>query len=67
MERREDQRGGMLISAINGQPAAQHFLAPFLQDAGFHVAPMGLNFRRVLPSVLPSASGLGGGSLPKVQ
>ena len=36
MERREDQRGGMLISAINGQPAAQHFLASFLQDAGFH-------------------------------
>ena len=38
MERREDQRGGMLISTINGQPAAQHFLAPFLQDAGFHPA-----------------------------
>jgi ATP-dependent helicase Lhr and Lhr-like helicase len=67
MERREDQRGGMLISVINGQPAAQHFLAPFLQDAGFHVAPMGLNFRRVLPSVLPAASRLGDGSLPKVQ
>ena len=48
MERREDQRGGMLISAINGQPAAQHFLATFLQDAGFHLAPQGLNFRRVL-------------------
>ncbi len=52
MERREDQRGGMLISTINGQPAAQHFLAQFLQDAGFHLAPMGLNYRRViLPSV----------------
>ncbi len=48
MERREDQRGGMLISTINGQPAAQHFLASFLQDAGFHLALHGLNFRRAL-------------------
>jgi ATP-dependent Lhr-like helicase len=48
MERREDQRGGMLISTINGQPAAQDFLALFLQDAGFHLAPQGLNFRRAL-------------------
>jgi ATP-dependent helicase Lhr and Lhr-like helicase len=47
MERREDQRGGMLISTINGQPAGQHLLAPFLQEAGFHLAPQGLNFRRV--------------------
>jgi len=51
MERREDQRGGMLISAINGQPAAQHFLASFLRDAGFHLAPQGLNFRRALLAV----------------
>jgi ATP-dependent Lhr-like helicase len=50
MERREDQRGGMLISSINGQPAAQHFLATFLQDAGFHLALHGLNFRRLLPA-----------------
>ncbi len=53
MERREDQRGGMLISTINGQPAAQHFLASFLQDAGFHLAPLGLNFRRVLLANAP--------------
>jgi hypothetical protein len=42
----------MLISTINGQPAARHFLAQFLQEAGFHLAPMGLNYRRVM---LPSA------------
>jgi ATP-dependent Lhr-like helicase len=48
MESREDHRGGMLISTINGEPAAQDFLAPFLQDAGFHLAPTGLNFRRAL-------------------
>jgi ATP-dependent helicase Lhr and Lhr-like helicase len=48
MERREDQRGGMLISQINGQPAGQHFLAQFLQEAGFHLAVHGLNFRRAM-------------------
>ncbi len=56
MERREDHRGGMLITTLNGQPATQHFLAPFLQDAGFHVAPTGLNYRRGYPSVLPPAN-----------
>jgi ATP-dependent Lhr-like helicase len=48
MEAREDHRGGMLISTVNGEPAAQDSLAPFLQDAGFHLAPTGLNFRRAL-------------------
>jgi ATP-dependent helicase Lhr and Lhr-like helicase len=46
MERREDHRGGMLIATINGQPAGHHFFSTFLQEAGFHVAPLGLNFRR---------------------
>jgi ATP-dependent helicase Lhr and Lhr-like helicase len=64
MERREDQRGGMLISTINGVPAAHHFLAPFLQDAGFHLAPLGLNFRRVL---LPNAPGQPSGIAPNIQ
>ena len=53
MERREDQRGGMLISTINGEPAGQHFLASFLQDAGFHLAPLGLNYRRVMMASAP--------------
>ena len=48
METREDHRGGMLITTINGEPAGQDFLATFLQDAGFHVAPQGLNFRRAV-------------------
>ena len=56
MERREDQRGGMLISTINGQPVAQHFMASFLQHAGFHLAPGGFNFRRVaLAAATPAA------------
>jgi ATP-dependent Lhr-like helicase len=56
MERREDQRGGMLISTINGQPVAQHFLASFLQHAGFHLAPGGFNFRRVALAATPAAT-----------
>jgi ATP-dependent Lhr-like helicase len=71
MQRREDLRGGMLISAINGQPAGQHFLARFLQDAGFHLAPHGLNFRRaLLPAAelpAPMAAGPGNGVSSKVQ
>jgi ATP-dependent Lhr-like helicase len=64
MERREDKRGGMLITSIDGQPAAHHFLSSFLQDAGFHVAPLGLNFRRVL---LANAPVLPSGIAPNVQ
>jgi ATP-dependent Lhr-like helicase len=39
-------RRGLLISAINGQPAHRHFFARFLLDAGFHTAPRGFNMRR---------------------
>ena len=66
IDRREDMRGGMLIAAINGQPAAQHFMASFLQDAGFHVAPMGLNFRRMPAQLLPAPPTAEAGT-PKVQ
>jgi len=66
MLRREDQRGGMLISVINGHPAAHHFLARFLQDAGFHLAPHGLNFRRALLPA-PFTAGAGTGVSSKVQ
>ncbi len=67
MERREDHRGGMLISSINGQPAGQHFLTSFLQDAGFYVAPLGLNFRRMMPAVLPTAAAIEDSGIPNVQ
>ena len=42
-------RGGILISTINGQPAHLHPLSRFLQDAGFQAAPLGFNVRRILP------------------
>jgi ATP-dependent Lhr-like helicase len=53
LRQREGDRGaGLLIAQINSQPAGAHFLARFLQDAGFHVAPNGFNVRRVLPAAL---------------
>lgn len=48
MRRREDQRGGLLISQINGQAAGLHFLGRFLQDAGFQIGPSGFNLSRAL-------------------
>jgi ATP-dependent Lhr-like helicase len=39
--------GGILIDSIGGQPAHQHFLAPFLRDAGFHPSPRGYHVRYV--------------------
>jgi ATP-dependent helicase Lhr and Lhr-like helicase len=47
-------RTSMLISSVNGVPVAEHPLARFLLDAGFHAAPLGYNVRRGLPS-LPGA------------
>jgi len=49
MRRREtDHHSGMLITSINGQPAGLHWMARHLQDAGFQMAPLGLNLRRIL-------------------
>ena len=44
-------RTGMLISSINGTPVAEHPMARFLLDAGFHAAPLGFNIRRNLPTL----------------
>jgi ATP-dependent helicase Lhr and Lhr-like helicase len=39
---------GVLITTINGQPVAAHFMARFLMDAGFHPGPLGMHLRRIL-------------------
>ncbi|MGB7741980.1 MAG: helicase-related protein, partial [Terracidiphilus sp.] len=39
---------GVLITTINGQPVAAHFMARFLMDAGFHPGPLGVHLRRIL-------------------
>jgi ATP-dependent Lhr-like helicase len=53
------ERGGMLITQVNGVNVAEHPLARFLLDAGFTPAPMGFNVRRNLPQ-LPSTAAQGG-------
>ncbi len=43
---------GVLITTINGQAVAAHFMARFLMDAGFHPGPLGMHLRRIpLPVV----------------
>jgi ATP-dependent helicase Lhr and Lhr-like helicase len=39
--------GGLLIATIGGRPAHQHFLAHFLEEAGFHASPRGYHVRYV--------------------
>jgi ATP-dependent Lhr-like helicase len=44
-----DIRGGMLIATISGSPVGEHWIAPFLLDAGFTAGAMGFNVRRGMP------------------
>ena len=55
------QRGGLLLASINGQPTHLHWMARILQDTGFQAAPMGFNVRRVLPSLASSGRPAPGG------
>jgi ATP-dependent Lhr-like helicase len=50
MARGEDGRGGLLVSEINGMPASEHPLAPFLIDAGFNASAMGYQMRKAVGS-----------------
>jgi ATP-dependent Lhr-like helicase len=43
---RDEQRGGLLVTEVNGQDPAQHPLAPFLIEAGFAPSAMGFQMRR---------------------
>jgi len=45
---RHSNHDGVLITTINGQPVAAHFMARFLMDAGFHPGPLGMHLRRIL-------------------
>ncbi|HEX4065767.1 MAG TPA: hypothetical protein VHZ09_07050, partial [Acidobacteriaceae bacterium] len=40
-------QGGLLIDTIGGQPAFRHFLARFLEEAGFQASPRGYHVRYV--------------------
>jgi ATP-dependent Lhr-like helicase len=52
--RRQGRKQGLLISTINDQPARQHFLARFLEEAGFVNTALGYQMRRVSPGLVPS-------------
>jgi ATP-dependent helicase Lhr and Lhr-like helicase len=43
----QGRRSGLLIGEINDAPAKQHFLAHFLEDAGFVHTALGFQMRRV--------------------
>jgi ATP-dependent Lhr-like helicase len=43
---RDEHRGGLLLTEINGREPAEHPLAPFLIEAGFHPSAMGFQMRR---------------------
>jgi ATP-dependent Lhr-like helicase len=51
--RRQTRRGGLLIGEINDAPAREHFLARYLEEAGFVNAPLGMQMRRVQEPALP--------------
>jgi ATP-dependent Lhr-like helicase len=44
--RRQTKRSGLLIGEIDDAPAREHFLARFLEEAGFAASPLGLQMRR---------------------
>ena len=46
LARAEEGRAGLLLSDINGMPAAEHALAPFLIESGFSPSAMGLQMRK---------------------
>jgi len=45
--RRQTRRTGLLIGEINEAPARDHFLARFLEEAGFVQSPLGLQMRHI--------------------
>jgi ATP-dependent Lhr-like helicase len=52
----EGERGGLLITLVNGIAVGAHPMAKYLLDAGFQAAPLGFNVRRGLPA-LPGRQG----------
>ncbi len=49
--RRQGRKQGLLIATINDQPAKDHFMARFLEDAGFVNTALGYHMRRVANAV----------------
>src|SRR5262249_30090539 len=47
--RRQGRRSGLLVGEINDASAREHFLARFLEEAGFVTTALGFQMRRVRP------------------
>jgi ATP-dependent Lhr-like helicase len=54
LARVDEGQAGLLVSEINGVPAAEHPFASFLADAGFSASALGFQMRRT-PSAPPQA------------
>jgi ATP-dependent helicase Lhr and Lhr-like helicase len=59
---RDEHRGGLLLTEINGQPPAHHPLAPYLIEAGFNPSAMGFQMRRPLSPAAAPSQALGSGA-----
>jgi ATP-dependent Lhr-like helicase len=56
--RRQGRRSGLMIGEINDAPAREHFLARFLEEAGFVNTVLGFQMRRISSIALnPAAKG----------
>jgi ATP-dependent Lhr-like helicase len=53
---RRGRRNGLLISSIDDQSTSDHFLARFLEDAGFSPSAAGFHMRRVFSAPEPVES-----------
>ncbi len=60
---RQSNHDGVLVTSINGQPVAGHFMARFLMDAGFHPGPLGMHLRRILLPVGQQSRGTHAGEV----
>ena len=57
--RRQSRNSGLLLGTINEQPAREHFMARFLEDAGFVNTVLGFQMRRVHSIGTPVIAGDG--------
>ncbi|HXM92975.1 MAG TPA: DEAD/DEAH box helicase [Candidatus Dormibacteraeota bacterium] len=54
---KQSRRQGLLIGTINEEPARDHFLGRFLEDAGFVNTALGFQMRRIVPIMTSQESG----------
>jgi len=65
--RRQGRRSGLLIGEINDAPAREHFLAHFLEEAGFVDTTLGFQMRRVTAITLAAGAGTGEEEKPQQE